>query len=172
MKKCCQVELLRKQVLQWVSNHWPSRIPVLWKVMASTPIGELIFLSNSTWECFFIYFTLSKSPFHLSLKKNMYDTFFYNKYFFLLRDKKYSVQWQVKPLLFILVNKGCSSSVLLLPYGEWGQTFYFSKTLSEPPPALSLSKNSNPSPFVLSPLPTPCFSGSNFLSCVFLLVPM
>ena len=168
------MELLRKQVLQWVSNRWPSRIPVFWKViMASTPVGQLNFLSNSTWECFIIYFTLSKSPFHLSLKKNMYDTFSHNKSFFLLRDKNTQSSDKWNPCYsFWLPNKSCSSSVLLLPYGEWGKKFYLSKTLSELSPALSLSKNSNPSPFFLSPLPTPCFSGSNFLFCVFLLVPM
>ena len=40
------------------------------KVMGSTPVGEqreFIFWVISTWECFFIYFTLSKSPFQCML---------------------------------------------------------------------------------------------------------
>lgn len=48
------------------------------------------------------------------------------------------------------------------PYGEWGKSLLI---LCQSPPALSLSKNSNPSSFLLSPLPYAMFL-QVFHSCI------
>ena len=43
-------------------------------------------------------------------------------------------------------------------YRDWGQKFYFSKTVGQPPPVLPLPKNSNPPPVAISPLSYTIFS--------------
>ena len=53
-------------------------------------------------------------------------------------------------------------------YRDWGQKFFFSKTVGQPPPVLPLPKNSNTLHFALFlHCAMPCF----LLSCVFLLIP-